>query len=113
MADALMNRQPQIGRMNHQVPLPRLDRFGFQFPARLFSRLARFPYQVVFTHVLVTTPARGGQTVPRGKAARIFIDGRNDKSRIAADPRLKKEAAMARGEIFLFLDETHARTAEV
>src|SRR5204863_3341847 len=61
MPHTLVDREPQVCRMNYQVLLSRFDRLGFQLAPRFLARFGGLPNQVVFVHIFIPTSARRRQ----------------------------------------------------
>ena len=112
MAHGLVNRQPQVRRVQDQRFLPHRRRLGLVHRHRFFRGDARFLEQGIPLHVLVAAAHRRRQRCAVVELAGGLVDRRDLEEGIRPDERLLDERSLGRGEELLLVDELHERAHE-
>ena len=102
MADRLVNREPQIRRVDHDVVIARRHRFGAKLRARLLAGLRGLLDQAGADDIIPAGAARRRQAVARRETAAGAVDGGRLKVRRDARAGLMNAAAKTIGEESLF-----------
>ena len=77
MTDRLVNGEPQVRRVDHEVVLARSDRWRFRFLVQQLWELGQFAGPVVAAvgHELPTASRRSAQRRKRRELSRYRVDG--------------------------------------
>jgi hypothetical protein len=111
MADGFMDRQPEIGRIEHKVVFARGNRLRPELSLDLLRGRAGFGEEVVSFDILKALAARGRKACAGGEPAGLPIDGGDLEIGRAAHAHLRNSAAAAAGKQLLLAYEAHERGA--
>jgi hypothetical protein len=105
VAHRFVDREPEMGRVQHKVIFTRTHGLRPQLLNRILARLFGLLEPIPRVHVLVAHLLRAAERIAALKIARLAIDGSHAKGRVRADYILLDSRAVGRREILLFIDE--------
>jgi Fe-S cluster assembly ATPase SufC len=85
MSDALVNREPEVRRVQDEIVFAGRDAFRLELHHRLLAGLRGFLHPIVIPHVFVAHPLRTAERVARLKITRRSVHRRDREIRHAAN----------------------------
>src|SRR5262249_19416988 len=107
MTDRFVDRQPEIGRIEHEIVFARRDRLCPKLLLDLLSGQGGFGYEVMPFDILPAFAARRRKACAAGEPSGLPINGRYLEIRPAADSHLANLAAAAAGKQLVLAHEPH------
>ena len=113
MADRLVDGQPEVRRIEHEVVLADLHRLGGELLCRFLAPLAGVADEVAVEHILpAAAHGRGLDTLTALEVGEVGGDGRGREQRPAAHELLVGEGAIGAGKEAILLHEEEHRVHE-